>query len=94
MAQAAAGVITCPAASQGRPLITVQVFDGDPREQADLDPDGRVWDLRAIRPTSSPAGFFLVCGYGGERRLVLRLPRGVDACRRSGPVRTPRIACR
>jgi hypothetical protein len=72
----------------------VEVFDGPPRERADLEPDGRLWDLKAIRSTSSPEGFFLVCAYTGGRAVTLRLPRAIDACRRSGPVSAPRVACR
>ena len=86
--------ISCPATLQGRPLATVQVFDGPPREQADLEPDGRLWDLKAIRSTSSPEGFFLVCGYGGGHVVTLRLPRTVEACRREGSLAAPRVACR
>jgi hypothetical protein len=93
-ALASTAAISCPATLQGRPLTTVQVFDGPPRERADLEPDERLWDLKAIRSTSSPEGFFLVCGYGSGRTVTLRLPRTVETCRRSGLLSSPRVACR
>jgi len=94
LALVSVAAISCPAMLQGRPLATVQVFDGPPRERADLEPDGRFWDLKAIRSTSSPEGFFLVCGYGNGRVATLRLPRNVQSCRRSGSLSSPRVACR
>jgi hypothetical protein len=93
LALASTAVISCPASLEGHRLATVQVFDGPPSERADLAPDGSVWDLKAVRSTSSPKGFFLVCGYGG-RTVTLHLPPHVEACRRAGVVATPRIACR
>jgi hypothetical protein len=86
--------VTCPPGPDGRPLTTVQVFDGDPKGMADLAPDGDLWDLKSIRATSSPEGFFLVCGYKGERHVTLRLPRETDVCRLTGTARTPKVSCR
>jgi hypothetical protein len=92
-ALASAAVVSCPAPLAGHRLATVQVFDGPPSERADLEPEGSAWDLKAIRSTSSPKGFFLLCGYGG-RAVTLHLPRDVEACRRTGTVAAPRITCR
>jgi hypothetical protein len=94
LAVLASAVISCPVVSDGRPLATVQVFDGKPADRADLEPDGRLWDLKAIRSTSSPDGFFLVCGYGAGRRVTLRLPPNVQSCRRSGSLEAPSVVCR
>jgi hypothetical protein len=92
---ASAAVVSCPAAAHGHRLATVQVFDGPPSERADLEPDGSVWDLKAIRPTSSPKGLFLVCGYGGGGRFVsLPLPNNVGSCRRAASLSAPRVLCR
>jgi hypothetical protein len=94
-ALAAIQAISCPAVLRDHPLTTVQVFDGNPKEQADLEPDAGGWDLKAIRPTSSPEGFFLVCGYKGTKdQVTLRLPHETDFCRRSGPIRAPKVSCR
>jgi hypothetical protein len=93
-ALASTAAINCPATAQGRHLATVQVFDGPPRERADLAPDGRLWDLKAIRSTSSPEGFFLVCGYAGGHAVTLRLPHAVEACRRGGTLAAPSVTCR
>ena len=95
MALVAAQAIACPATREARPLTTVQVFDGDPKNQTDLEPDAGGWDLKSIRSTSSPDGFFLVCGYKGSKpNLTLRLPRETDSCRLSGPQHAPRVSCR
>jgi hypothetical protein len=95
LAALAAVAIVCPPMQQAHPLATVQVFDGDPKAQADLEPDAGGWDLKVIRSTSSPDGFFLVCGYKGTpARITLRLPRETDFCRLTGPTRAPKVSCR
>jgi hypothetical protein len=92
---AAVQAISCPPMMRAHPLTTVQVFDGPPKEQADLEPDTGGWDLKAIRSTSSPQGFFLVCGYKGTTaQVTLRLPHETDFCRLSGPTRAPKVSCR
>ena len=92
---AAASTLVCPATIRSHPLATIQLFDGDPKLLTDLEPDDRGWDLKPIRSTSSPDGFFLVCGYGTTvPRLTLRIPKEADACRLTGTERAPRVSCR
>ncbi|HWD59758.1 MAG TPA: STY0301 family protein [Stellaceae bacterium] len=81
----------CPAI-EGQRLVYVDIFDGQPENQADLAPDAtttpsagktsNVWKLEA-----GADGLFVKCGYGTKlegpysRMETIRLPDTAKSCR-------------
>jgi hypothetical protein len=91
---AAQAEIGCPPMHDGRPLKSVELFDGPPSEKAELMPeDGRFIVPQRPKPLSeSLPNFTLGCTYRGSKEMVtVVLPRGIRVCEFKN---YPRVACR
>lgn len=90
--------VDCPHEVHGKGgthrLADATLFDGPPEKKIELAGGDDGWNLAALRPTSDPAGFTLVCVYGGtpETRAI-QVPRGASRCAVSGSAHATRASC-
>jgi hypothetical protein len=68
------------------------VFEGDPRELADLIPVHGEWDLSQYGSNRGP--FFLVCRYEGtDHTISIRLPREIQICKQGSQAKRISASC-
>lgn len=93
-AKRATGV--CPVRPNA-PVTQIEIFDGDPAEQASLAPDDDTTGGKAVYSVKSvyEAGRVLTirCHYG-EATADIRLPSPVSRCKLTGGDSRPMLACR
>jgi hypothetical protein len=72
-------------------LSKIELYDGEPKEIADLKPDNEIdtWTFGKPQPGDRPT--FMACVYGDTHvRLVKELPKGIRKCRAS---KAGRLTC-